>query len=137
MSKAIKFKNNIYLDTSGITHNNKVLKDILTPTPIDTGYITPNSGTRNVGNLSQYERLLVVLSANGSHTTVEVPKDMYGWNIGANWQAVDNRIATYYCTFKIEANGNITIIYSGYSFNTTNSDYPREYGISKIYGYKY
>lgn len=137
MSTAIKFKNNIYLDTSGITHNNKVLKDILTPTLIDTGYITPSSGTKNVGNLSQYERLLVVLSANGSNTTVELPKDMYGWNIGVNWQAVDNRIATYYCTFRIEANGNITIVYSGYSFNTTNNDYPREYGISRIYGYKY
>lgn len=137
MSTAIKFRNNIYLDTSGITHNNKVLKDLLTPIEINTGYITPNSGTKNIGNVSQYERLLVVLGANGSYTTVEVPKSYYGSNIGANWQAVDNRIATYYCTFKIEANGNTTIIYSGYSFNTTNSDYPREYGITKIYGYKY
>ena len=104
---------------------------------IDTGYITPSSGTKNIGDLSMYERLLVILSANGSNTIVEIPKSMYGLNIGANWQAVDNRIATYYCTFRIEANGNITIIYSGYSFNTTTNDYPREYGISKIYGYKY
>lgn len=29
MSKAIKFKNGIYLDSSGITHKNEALKDIL------------------------------------------------------------------------------------------------------------
>lgn len=29
MSKAIKFRNNTYLDTAGISHNNKILKDII------------------------------------------------------------------------------------------------------------
>lgn len=136
MSKAIKFKNNIFLDTGGIVHNRYILKDLLSPTLIYDGYITPNVGDVNVGSIIDYKRLIVILEANGSCTSLVVLPAMYDRYIGINWQAMDNRTATYYVTFRITSNGIISILYSGYTLSSSNSDYIREYGISKIYGYK-
>lgn len=41
MSKSIKFKNNTYLDSTGITHNRKLLSDILYP--VGSIYMSVNS----------------------------------------------------------------------------------------------
>lgn len=137
MAKSIKFRNNVYLDSSSIVHNKLKLSELLSPTLIYEGYISPSSGVINIGSITKYKRLIVQLEANASCTTVEVLSDLYGRYIGVNWQAMDNRIATYYVTFKITATGEVSILHSGYTFSSSTSDYVREYGISKIYGYQY
>jgi hypothetical protein len=137
MAKSIKLKDNTFIDSSGVTHNRTNLKTLLTPVLLYEGYITPSSGTVNIGNVSQYERLLVVLGANGSYTSIEIPKIMYGAYHGVNWQAMDNRLANYYVTFKIDANGGVSILYSGYNRVDSASDFEREYGVSRVYGYRY
>lgn len=137
MSKAIRFKNNIYLDSQSVVHNKISLNEILTPDLIYEGYITPATGIKNIGSITKYKRLLICLEANGAHTTVTLMPYHYGNYYGVNWQAMDNRLATYYVTFKITPEGEVTILHSGYMLSSSTSDYVRDYGISKIYGFKY
>lgn len=137
MSKSIKFKNNIYLDSKSVVHNKLSLNEILTPDLLYDGYIKPASGIINIGSVAKYKRLVLCLEANGSHTTVTLLPYQYGNYVGVNWQAMDNRLATYYVTFKITTTGEVSILHSGYILSSSTSDYIREYGISKIYGYKF
>lgn len=137
MAKSIKLKNNNYIDSSSVVHSKISLKELLKPDLLYDGYITPNTGIVNIGDINKYERLLIIISANYSYTTKEIPKYLFNANIGVNWQATDNRTATYYCTFSLNENGNIEIKWSGFTYATDNTDYPRYYGITRIYGYKY
>lgn len=137
MSKSIRFKNNTYLDSKSIAHNKISLNEILTPDLLYEGYISPSKGTINIGSIIKYKRLLVCLEANGSHTTIMILPFQYGNYVGVNWQAMDNRTATYYVTLKITESGAVSILHSGYTLVSSTSDYVREYGISKIYGYKF
>lgn len=137
MTKSIKLKNNNYIDSSSVVHNRVALKELLTADLLYDGYITPTSGVKNIGNISKYERLLVVIGANGSFTTKEIPKWLFNSSIGVNWQATDNRTATYYCTFVLSESGDIEVKWTGFTYCIDNADYQRNYGISRIYGYKY
>ena len=132
---SLKVLGKIYANNDIILKSDKPLE--LEPTLLYDGYITPNDGVINIGSIKDYERLLIVLGANGSYTTKEIPKNLFNSSIGVNWQAVDNRLAMYYCTFMINENGDVEVKWSGYTLANTNEDYIRYYGISMIYGYKY
>lgn len=109
----------------------------LKPVTIWEGSVTGQGGTASIGSIAAYERVKCYLGANGSYTVVEVPKSLYGYNIGVNWQAADNRLANYYVTFSITASGLITVLYGGYNRVDVASDYERAYGVYKVEGYKY
>ena len=73
MSKSIKFKNNTYIDSSGIVHNRKSLKDMLNnklnktvlfdnvPSVGEVGRLSaPGSSYTISGNFSNYDFLLII-----------------------------------------------------------------------------
>ena len=69
MSKAIKLKNNLYLDTRGIVHNKKILNTILFP----IGYVylsvnNTNPGTIFGGKWEQISGYYLYLGTGGTKT---------------------------------------------------------------------
>lgn len=126
-----------YIGDTGKKLSDLIPNDLITPVLIYQGYITPSSGTVNVGSFSNYKRLLIVLGANSSYTSLEIPVSLLPRTFAANWQALDNRLANYYCTFSLSSNGDVNIVYSGYNRVDLNYDNERNYGITEIYGYKY
>ena len=69
MSKAIKLKNNLYLDTRGIVHNKKILNTILFP----IGYVylsvnNTNPGTIFGGTWEQISGYYLYLGTGGTKT---------------------------------------------------------------------
>lgn len=68
MSKAIKFKNDTYLDSGGIVHNQKVLKELLNDLSGITLYQNNGSGTAGdftlSDNISNYKKIDINFHTN-------------------------------------------------------------------------
>lgn len=79
MSKAIKFKNNTYLDTSGVVHNKVNLKDILN-----------NIVTGSAGNKYTPAQMASMTSGNTS-SVIDITKTHLFYTDWTDYASYDNR----------------------------------------------
>lgn len=64
MSKAIKFKNNIYLDSKSVVHNRETLNDVLNKTKVD--YVSSFGGMLiKLPNAGLYKMIMIKIIGNG------------------------------------------------------------------------
>lgn len=125
-NKAIKFKNNIYLDTKGIMHNKKILSDKFQEHNMNVSTTITNSKWIKLCNIkldyhTQGEFIFIkILIGNGNNgrTDQNAYIDLYmqlGWtgSVGgrpgcnAELHSLDSSVTTFNTNLKIIANSNI------------------------------